>query len=120
MIKKILSNASNKVKAIYLLWILINLCLLLFNSGKIYYYNLGYEEGEFVPYIDLYDNAVEKLDNKYVISHTKIFFPLTSPFLLDMKFVAFYDMTEFIFYTIFPIFIYVIIKLFTTKDKPNE
>ena len=116
MIKKILSNVSNKVKAIYSLWILFNLSLLLFNAKEInlkdfsyteiYYYNftvgMGYSKGN--P----------------IISHLEIFFPFTSLSILDMRFVAFYDITEFIFYTIFPIFIYVIIKLFTTKYKPNE
>lgn len=45
---------------------------------------------------------------------------LTSPSLLNMGLVVSYDITDFIFYSIAPIIIYVIIKLFTTKDKSNE
>lgn len=106
MIKKILSNVSNKVKAIYLLWILINLSLFFFNTNKIksnfdnHRYHSSTVDGE--------------------VPHSRVFFPFTSPDILDMKYVVFYDITEFIFYAILPIFIYVIIKLFTNKDKQYD
>ena len=150
MIKKILLNVPNKVKAIYLLWILINLSLLFLNTKEIVYavdlsgesktiaegierdnvlkkadrkYNLPETKNSIVfsqfKY-DFSDFDYEKKGDKWIIPHTKVLFPFTSPYFLDMEFVAFYDITEFLFYSIIPIIIYIVIKLFTTKDKPNE
>lgn len=116
MIKKILLNVSNKVKAVYLLWILLNLFLLLFYAKEINLKDFSYREIYYYNFTLGMGYSMEKP----IISHSEIFFPFTSLSILDMRFVAFYDITEFIFYTIFPFFIYVIIKLFTTKDKPNE
>jgi len=126
MIKKIFSNVSNKVKAVYLLWILVNLFLLLVNAKEITHYefakknnyNLNENKEYLKKLIELRNNTVRSGNSE--ISHTKIFFPFTSLEPLNLNYIAFYDITEFIFYTLFPIFIYVIIKLFTTKEKLNE
>ncbi len=108
MIKKILSNVSNKVKAIYLLWVLFNLFLFLSNTTQM--------DGNKFRKVISPIVSFPPVENY----HTKVFFPLTSPDIFDMKYVAFYDITEFLFYVLSPIFIYVIIKLYTTKEKLNE
>jgi len=90
MIKKILLNVSNKVKAVYLLWVLINFYLFISNI-------------QISSYEDWYFNLSNQLNHFYPSGRIKH-----------------YDITEFIFYSIAPVFLYIIYKLFTTKDKPNE
>lgn len=81
---KILLNVPNKVKAVYLLWVIFNLYLF--------------------------------------ISDTREYNTLLNEFFSFglWKYIKNYGLKEFLFYSIAPVIIYIIYKLFTTKDKPNE
>jgi len=114
-IKNILRNTPNILKAIYLLWILINLYLLLSNFNRI---NAGFYGEKFYSYFDhSYTYTIGGLDFYY---KSKVFFPFTSPYILDMKFVEFYDGTEFIFYLLAPIILYLIFRLIFSKRKISD
>jgi hypothetical protein len=89
-----MKKPSNKAKAIYLVWVLIHITMLVLakqahnNLNSYGFYPFGYKPD---------------YDNQYV----------TKPFKIDYV----YDFSELIFYTIAPISIYYIIRLFKTIDE---
>lgn len=79
----VLSNVSYKLKAIYLLWFLANLILLLMN------------------------NSIQDI----FFGGNNIFIPIEDYEL------EYYDMSEFLAYTITPVIIYASVKLFFKKNN---
>lgn len=103
-----MKKPSNNAKAIYLIWGLIQLILLLSSpkSSHGYNNNTGQELILYYPTLSFYPFTKNKLnfgdDREYVFEN------------FDLQF---YDFTEFAFYMIAPILIYYIITLFKTKDE---
>jgi len=82
-----MKQPSNKAKAIYLTWVLLHFGLWVLNGAKI--------------------------KSSYVRGY---FYPLTNHIGGHFFDTFYYDITEFLFYTIVPILIYYIITLFKSKD----
>lgn len=87
--KAFLNSISNKAKAIYLLWVLIHFLLWMFNGFIIHQYVKG---------------LVFRWSNT---NYYNKFFPLSD--------IQYYDISEFLFYTIVPIVLTAIIYLFIKK-----
>jgi hypothetical protein len=85
-----MKKPSNQAKAIYLTWVLIHFGLWVSNGAK----SNDYVRGYFYPFTNRVSNHFFKT--------------------------YYYDITEFLFYTIVPILIYYIITLFKSKDQTPQ
>ena len=97
-----MKKPSNKVIAVYFIWVLIHLTFLILAEPS-------------------------RISERYGVTSRMRFFPFkfngqsenlysTKSFQIDMV----YDITEFLFYTIAPILIYYIITLFKSKDQTPQ
>lgn len=94
-----MKKPSNKAKAIYLIWGLIHLVLLLT-------YTEGSGRNNFYPFFNkryIYTRGKEFIERELSFSKTE-----------------YYDITEFIFYMLAPILIYYIFALLKTKDEADK
>ena len=96
-------QTKNRLKAVYLAWVLLHLVLLLIaepsksaNKHIFPFYEDKYKSHDYYGVVQTY----------YGIK----------PFQLDRV----YDLTEFLFYAIVPILIYYIITLFNSKDQTPQ